>query len=67
MSAPGLVCLKKWGNDSLCRTKDIYWLEGSFTHWRYLLAHLLRVPCAVRSPAVNIKIRYIYIISVKKL
>lgn len=41
-------------------------LKVSFTHQGNLPAHLLRVPCAVRSPSGTIKIRCIHIILVKK-
>lgn len=41
-------------------------LKVSFTHQGNLPAHLLRVPCAVRSPSGTIKTRCIYIILVKK-
>jgi len=54
MSAPGLLCLKGWEDESLTTAKGICWLE-SFTHGaRNLPAHLLWVPKAVM-PFENIR------------
>lgn len=55
MSAPGLVCLKGWENDYQLEQKTSTGLKVSFTHQGNLRPHLLRVPCAVRSPFGNIK------------